>query len=87
MQLLSDKAEGIISLDQKPFHDQSEAVGCMHALLKRHTRVAPSAVFVGGSVDKSFLAFFQRPLLTADFIRLWLIPKGDIREQGVFDSP
>jgi type VI secretion system protein VasJ len=84
VRLLSDNAEGMVSLDQKPFRDQLEVVGCIHALLKRHTTIAPSAVFVGGTVDKSFLALFRRPLLTADFVRLWSIPMGDTREKGTF---
>ena len=87
VRLLTDKSEGIVSLDQKPFHDQLEVVSCMHALLKQQTAVAPSAVFVGGTVDKSFLALFQRPLLTDDFVRLWSIPMEDIRELGTLNSP
>jgi hypothetical protein len=85
VRLLSDKIEGIIGLDQRPFHDQLAGVSYLHKHLKLHNTVVPNAVFVGGTVKKSFLAIFRRPLLTADFVRLWSIPIADMRENGSFD--
>jgi len=69
--LVSNKTEMIIDLDQKPFPDQFAAVNCMQALLKIHDKHAPHAMFVGGAVDRSFLALFKRPLSTDDFVKLW----------------
>jgi type VI secretion system protein VasJ len=87
VRLLTDKTNGVVSLNQIPFHDQFSVVGCLHALLKRHIPVAPNAVFVGGTLDKSFLVLFQRPLLTEDFVTLWSIPTGENRGEGAFTSP
>jgi len=69
--LVSDKTEIIIDLDQKPFPDQIAAVNCMQTLLKMHDKHAPHAMFVGGAVDRSFLALFKRPLSKDDFVKLW----------------
>ncbi len=43
----------------------------IHDLIKRQTAAIPSLVFMGGVPGAAYLAFFQRSLRSADFVRLW----------------
>lgn len=69
----SEKAECFIYLDQGLFHDQITLISFWHSLFKTHVKSAPNAVFMGGTVEKTYLAFFKRPLTAADFIQLWSV--------------
>jgi len=42
-------------------------------LLKEHVSNVPNAVFIGGSMDKHYLAVFNRTITKEDFIRLWSV--------------
>ena len=79
---LSGKQEGFISLDHKTFQDQFTLISCWHMLLKAHSKSAPNAVFLGGTFGKSFMAFFNRALQTADFMHLWSLTSAGVREDG-----
>lgn len=79
---LLDKTEGYISLDQLPVHDHFSLIVSLHYILKTHTKGIPNAVFMGGTVDKSYMAFFKRPLLTDDFARLWSVSGSGIMKGG-----
>jgi len=72
----SDKAEFIVYLDQNPLNDQFVQVSLWHYLLKNHIKAAPNAIFMGGTLDRIYLAIFRRPLTPADFIQLWSLPSG-----------
>jgi len=70
----SDKAELIVHLDQDSLNDQFLQVNLWHYLLKNYMKAAPNAIFMGGTLDKVYLAIFRRPLTTADFVQLWSLP-------------
>jgi type VI secretion system protein VasJ len=79
---LSDKNEVIICLDLKNTGDQFLLISSWHALFKRFNRKIPNAVFMGGTFERSYVAFFNRPLMTVDFVRLWSISSAGVRENG-----
>ena len=70
---LSGESESFIPLDQKDCHDQGTLISCWHHLFMSHDKTVPIVTFMGGTFEKGFLAFFKRPLATADFIRLWTV--------------
>ncbi|MEW5801056.1 MAG: hypothetical protein AB1847_03020 [bacterium] len=65
----------LIGLDQEKDYDCLSQISLWHRFLKNHHGSAggrmPKAVFMGGTVGNSSLAFFQRPLKPADFMLLW----------------
>ncbi len=87
---------GIIRLDRETFHDRCALIRMWHRLLRRRDNTAPNAIFMGGTFERSYMAFFKRPLLTGDFVRLWSISTGSgkciagnalNRRCGKFDLP
>lgn len=74
---LSGKSETYIPLDQKTCYDQSTLISYWHYLFISHDKTIPNAAFMGGTIGKVFLAFFKRPLATADFIQLWTVSSID----------
>jgi len=36
-------------------------------------KVIPNTIFMGGTMERLFLALFRRPLQTADFVQLWTV--------------
>jgi len=70
----SDKAELIVRLNEDSLNDQFAQVSLWHYLLKNYMKAAPNAIFMGGTLDRIYLALFRRPLTTADFVQLWSIP-------------
>ncbi len=73
---LAEGDRGVICLDRESFHDQFALISLWHRLLKKSDKTVPNAIFMGGTVERSYLAFFKRPLLTGDFVRLWSISSG-----------
>lgn len=71
-----DKAELIVYLDQNPLNDQFAQVSLWHYLLKNHIKTAPHSIFMGGTVDRIYLALFRRALTTGDFVQLWSLSFG-----------
>jgi hypothetical protein len=47
--------------------------GAWHQALKTYLPDTPSTVFMGGSLENTFLVLFQRPLAVDDFIGLWSV--------------
>jgi hypothetical protein len=41
-------------------------------------KTPPNAVFMGGTADAAHLAVFRRPLVPADFVRLWSVSAVEI---------
>lgn len=65
------KDKFFIPLDQS-FHLQPMVlVSLYHYYWKKRGEHIPNSIFLGGSVDKTFLTFFCRPLLPKDFQDLW----------------
>ncbi len=69
----SDKAELIVRLNQDSVNDQFAQVSFWHYVLKNHRKTAPNALFMGGTLNRIYLAIFRRPLTTADFVQLWSV--------------
>jgi type VI secretion system protein VasJ len=70
---LSERMEWFIPFDQLPPRDHFELIGLCHSLVRARIEAAPSAIFMGGTAEKMYVAFFRRPLAPSDFIRLWSI--------------
>lgn len=67
----------IANLDSRVFHAQGDPVGCWHFQFRGSVDTVPNAVFVGGTMDKGFIALFRRSLAPDDFIQLWTV--GGVR--------
>lgn len=67
---LSKKAESFICLDDKPFLDKSILISYWYLHLKLHIKTIPNIIFMGGPLEKSYIALFKRPLAPADFVDL-----------------
>jgi len=70
---LKERMECVIPLDRVPPRDPLELAGLCHSLLRARIETAPSAIFMGGTVERPFVAFFRRPLSPSDFIHLWSV--------------
>ena len=76
-----DKTEGFICLDKKPSDDRFTLINYWHSALKSDNKSVPNAIFLGGTFERSYLAFFRRSLTKNDFIQLWtLCTAGSDRE-------
>jgi type VI secretion system protein VasJ len=69
----ADKAEVFISLDRGPCNDKIMHVSLWHLLSRESVKALPNAMFMGGTLDKAFLAVIKRPLKPTDFIQLWSV--------------
>ncbi|MBM4330010.1 MAG: DUF2094 domain-containing protein [Deltaproteobacteria bacterium] len=72
LSLLREK-EILVSFDEGTFQEQSTWIGFWHFLFKEQEDALPNALFMGGTLEKTFLAGFKRPLIPADFVRLWSV--------------
>jgi type VI secretion system protein VasJ len=71
---IPDAPEYLICLEPDKFCDQFTLINYWHLVLKRHYKGTPNAMFMGGKVNRSYMACFKRPLINEDFVRLWLTP-------------
>jgi type VI secretion system protein VasJ len=70
---VSGRTECFVPLDQVSGRDLFELSVLCHSLLRVRIEAAPRAIFMGGTAEKPYVAFFRRPLAPSDFIRLWSI--------------
>lgn len=77
----SDQAELILDLEMHSNHDQMTQANLYHTLIRRQIIASPNAIFMGGTLDRTCLAVFRRPLQTSDFIQLWSVSTKDRIEQ------
>ncbi len=70
---VSDRAEVFFDLKMNSPFDQLTQVNLYHFLLRNHMKVIPNTIFMGGTMERLFLALFRRPLQTADFVQLWTV--------------
>jgi len=70
---LIQKTEFFLPLDPKPFPDPSVGIQYLHHFLKKGEKNIPQSIFMGGTLEKTLLAVFRRPLLPADFVQLWSV--------------
>jgi len=68
-----NKTDGLVDLNIQGVSDQFMSINFWHSILKSYSQSVPNSVFMGGVVEHSYLAFYKRPLVTADFIRLWSV--------------
>ena len=62
-----------LPLNERPAVDDVTMVNIGHFFLKKKLKEIPNAVFMGGTLEKTFLGVFTRPLLPADFKEMWTI--------------
>ena len=74
---LSERMDCFIPLDRMPPRDLFELIGLYHSFVRARIEAAPSAIFMGGTAERPYLAFFRRPLAPSDFIRLWSVTSLD----------
>jgi len=67
---LSKKTECFICLDDKRFLDKSILISYWHFHLKPHINTIPNIIFMGGPLEKPYMALFKRPLAPVDFVDL-----------------
>ncbi|MBN1932240.1 MAG: type VI secretion system-associated protein TagF [Desulfobacterales bacterium] len=70
---LSNGGDLFVSLKIKPLQNSFGLAALWNFHLKTHTHHVPNAVFMGGIPEEEWMAVFQRPLVTQDFVRLWSI--------------
>jgi len=70
---LSEKTEILIHIDQGGAYDQFTWVSFWHLLFKNEAKVIPNVFFMGGTLEKTYLAVFKRPLMPTDFVQLWSV--------------
>ncbi|MDL1962918.1 MAG: TagF domain-containing protein [Deltaproteobacteria bacterium] len=68
---LTKKTEFFVPLDSVLSNDPITLACLWHSSLKSRLQEIPNAVFMGGVPDDIYLAVFKRPLIPADFVRLW----------------
>lgn len=71
--LNAEKSEVFVSLDRGPCDDKIMHVSLWHMLTRQSLKTVPNAMFMGGTLDKAYLAAIKRPLKPADFIQLWSV--------------
>lgn len=65
------ETEGFLRMDDGA-SDYFKAISLYHEAMKRRSEAPPNAVFMGGTLGRTYFVHFRRPLTTADFTRLWL---------------
>ncbi len=73
---LSDKKEYFVSLDRGPCNDKILQVSLWHHLFKMTVNILPQTLFLGGTLEKAFLATYNRNLKAADAVQLWSASSG-----------
>jgi type VI secretion system protein VasJ len=68
---LAQKGELFFPLDPELFPDPAGGIHDIHSFLKEEERNIPQSVFMGGTLERAHLAVFRRPLIPADFEKLW----------------
>jgi len=71
-----------ITLDQTFAVDPIILISFYHYFWRKGGETIPNSIFMGGSLKKSYLAFYRRPLLPRDFSDLWSdsLPEKQARE-------
>ncbi|GLI38316.1 type VI secretion system protein TssA [Geobacter hydrogenophilus] len=65
------KDEFSVRLDRGPVNDKITLVSLWHLLAKGAAKGVPNALFMGGTLERSFLASYRRALAPGDFLHLW----------------
>ncbi|MDX9788455.1 MAG: type VI secretion system-associated protein TagF [Desulfobacterales bacterium] len=78
--------EFLIPFDANACRDAVTDAGIWSSLLKDQDKTAPNATFIGGLIEKSYVAVFKRPLAVQDFIRLWSVESNTSVPNGIQPS-
>lgn len=65
------KGELHVSLDRGPVNDKIILVSLWHELASAAAKRVPTTLFMGGGLDRSFMAIYRRALAPGDFLQLW----------------
>lgn len=65
------KENFFLPLDQVSASAQIIVISLYLSFWKKRREQIPSSIFMGGSLTKTFLAFYHRPLWPKDFLALW----------------
>jgi type VI secretion system protein VasJ len=68
-----DQPELLIEMQINSDHDHLAQASHYHRLIRSRMKMAPNAIFIGGTLDRICLALFRRPLQTSDFVQLWSV--------------
>lgn len=77
------KGELRISLDRGPVHDKIVLVSLWHHLVRGAAKGVPNALFMGGGLERSFLAVYRRALAPGDFFQLWSAAEAGALENSI----
>jgi type VI secretion system protein VasJ len=71
--VLQTEQKIVVPLDDAEPGGALQTAGIWHLALKNYLSAAPGTVFMGGGLERPFLAVFNRPLEAADFAALWTL--------------
>jgi len=74
----ADKGEVFVSLDRGSCNDKIMHVSLWHVLIKESVKGMPNALFMGGTLEKAYLALYRRPLKSSDFSQLWSVSSAGL---------
>lgn len=80
---LTGKTEAFVSLDRGSCTDKILPVSLWHNIFRGITTSVPNAMFLGGTLDKAYMAMFIRALCFADFIQLWSVSTARLWKNAI----
>ncbi len=75
---LQQNGRTVIPMDTAESGNPESAAFTWHQLLANRLRKLPRAVFMGGTLEQSFIVICLEPLTIEDFIELWTGPKFEL---------
>ncbi len=88
---LADQTELFVSLERGAHVDKILQISLWHHLFRESLKAAPNALFLGGTLEKAWLAAFKRSLSAPDFVQLWSVSSAGLWQEhdrgGVFHGP
>ncbi len=69
---VTDTVQLFIPLVAKDIRELFPMICLLHLQLKQKIHAVPNSLFIGGPLDHSSIALFNRPLSSDDFMRMWL---------------
>jgi type VI secretion system protein VasJ len=79
----AEKSELFVCLDRGPCDDKIMHVSLWHLLARDSLKALPNAMFMGGTLDRAYLAVIKRPLKPTDFIQLWSVSAPGLWKNAV----
>lgn len=75
---LAGETEIFVSLERGTNADKILQVSLWHHLFREALKAAPGALFLGGTLEKVWLAAFKRSLAAPDFVQLWSVSSAGL---------